>query len=53
MALIILILLIAAFLLFAFAAFGVSHPRFNLMAAGLACWVLAIILQTSASVHIH
>lgn len=39
-----LILLIAAFLLLLFAAVGVAHPRFNLMAGGLACWVLGEIL---------
>jgi hypothetical protein len=40
-----LILLIAAFILFALAAFGVPiPPRFNLIAAGLACWVLGILL---------
>ena len=33
-------LLIAALILFILAAVGVpSPPRFNLMAAGLACWV--------------
>jgi hypothetical protein len=34
-----LVLLIAAFILFVLAAVGVSG-RFNLVAAGLACWVL-------------
>lgn len=38
-----LILLIAAFILFVIAAFGVG-ARFNLVAAGLACWVLSVIL---------
>lgn len=38
-----LILLIAAFILFVLAAVGVGG-RFNLVAAGLACWVLAILL---------
>jgi len=42
-----LILLIAAFILFVIAAFGVGS-RFNLIAAGLACWVLAVILGSSA-----
>ena len=32
-----LALLIAALILFILAAAGVSHPRFNLTAAGLAC----------------
>ena len=36
-----LILLIAAFILFLLATFGVGS-RFNLVAAGLACWVLAV-----------
>jgi hypothetical protein len=36
------ILLVAAFVLFILATLGVpSAPRFNLMAAGLACWVAA------------
>lgn len=34
------ILLVAAFVLFVLATIGVPSPsRFNLMAAGLACWV--------------
>lgn len=44
MALLSLILLILAFLLFLLRAFGVSHPRFELMAAGLAAWVLSALL---------
>lgn len=40
-----LILLVAAFVLFVLSAIGVpSPPRFNLMAGGLACWVLSVIL---------
>lgn len=39
----VLILLIAAFILFALATFGVA-TRFNLVAAGLACWVLTVLL---------
>jgi hypothetical protein len=36
------ILLVAAFVLFVLSALGVPNaPRFNLMAAGLACWVAA------------
>lgn len=35
-----LILLLAAFILFVIAAFNVAS-RVNLIAAGLACWVLA------------
>lgn len=38
-------LLIAAFILFVLSTIGVpSPPRFSLMAAGLACWVLAEII---------
>lgn len=39
-----LILLILAFLLLFLAGLGVSTPRVNLMALGLALWVLAVIL---------
>lgn len=39
------ILLVAAFVLFVLAAIGIPQPpRFNLMAAGLACWVLALLV---------
>lgn len=38
-----LILLVAAFVLFVIAAWG-PESRFNLMAAGLACWVLSLLL---------
>lgn len=38
-----LALLIAAFVLFVIATFGVGN-KFNLVAAGLACWVLTYIL---------
>jgi hypothetical protein len=38
------LLLVIAFVLFLLAAFGVSSPRINLLALGLACWVLAILL---------
>lgn len=41
------ILLVAAFILFVLAALGVpSPPRFNLMAGGLACWVLSILVPS-------
>lgn len=41
------ILLVAAFILFVLSALGVpSPPRFNLMAAGLACWVLSILVPS-------
>lgn len=38
------ILLVAALICFLLAAFGVGAPRFNLLAAGLTCWVLAELL---------
>lgn len=38
-----LILLVAAFVLFVIAAFGIGG-RFNLIAAGLACYVLTKVL---------
>lgn len=40
-----LVLLVAALCILALAAIGVSHPRVNLVAAGLACWVLSLILR--------
>jgi hypothetical protein len=36
----VMVLLVLAFVLFLLAAVGVSHPRVNLVAAGLAAWVL-------------
>ena len=36
-----LILLILGFCLFLLAGLGLSHPRLNLVALGLACWVAA------------
>ncbi len=39
------ILLIAAFILFVLAVFGVGG-RINLVAAGLACWVLAALVPS-------
>lgn len=38
-------LLVAACILLILAAMGVPTGRLSLMAAGLACWVLAIILE--------
>lgn len=38
-----LVFIVLAFLCFALAAFGVGHPRVNLIAAGLACWVATLI----------
>lgn len=37
------LLLIAAFILFVLSALGVSSPRVNLLAAGLACWVATLL----------
>jgi len=48
MAIVALILLVAAFVLFLLAALWNPQPapsRFNLIAAGLACWVLSVILS--------
>ena len=39
-----LVLLIASFILFVIAATPISPPRWNLIAAGLACWVLSILI---------
>lgn len=39
-----LALLIAAFVLFVIAAIGFAPPRVNLIAAGLACWSLSLLL---------
>jgi hypothetical protein len=39
-----LLLLVAAFVLFLIVAIGVTVTRFNLLAAGLACWVLSQIV---------
>lgn len=39
------ILLVFAFVLFVLAAIGIpTPPRFNLIAAGLACWVLSALV---------
>lgn len=39
-----LLLLILAFLLLVCAALGVQTSRVNLLAAGLACWVLSLLI---------
>jgi len=44
MAIVILILLVAAFILLVCAAFGVGRPRVHLGWLGLACWVATAIL---------
>jgi hypothetical protein len=38
------VLLLAAFVLFALATFGIGHPRVNFVAAGLACWVAVALI---------
>lgn len=43
-----LILLVAAFVLFVLAAIGIPSGRVNLIASGLACWVLSVMLGTHA-----
>jgi hypothetical protein len=43
-----LLLLVVAFVLFVMVAVGFTLTRFNLMAAGLACWVLSEILAMFA-----
>jgi len=37
-------LLLAALILFVLAAIGIQHSRINLVAAGLACWVLSLLI---------
>lgn len=44
MSLLIVVLLLAAFIGFVLAAFGVAVSRINLIAAGLACWVLTLLV---------
>jgi hypothetical protein len=39
------VLLLAAFILFVLSALGVSASRVNLLAAGLACWVLVLLIK--------
>jgi len=39
-----LVLLILALVCFLAASFNVSSPRINLVAAGLACWVLTLLI---------
>jgi hypothetical protein len=39
-----LVLVILAALLFGLAAFGVGHPRYNLIAAGLCCVTVAYLI---------
>ena len=42
------ILLILALMLFIIAALGIKHPRVDVIAAGLALWVLSILLAPAA-----
>lgn len=42
------ILLLAAFVLLALAALGIGHPRVNLVAAGLACYVAVAVALVKA-----
>jgi hypothetical protein len=43
---IVLLLLLFGFVLFVLAGVGVAHSRVNLVAAGLACWILTVILHS-------
>jgi hypothetical protein len=45
-----IVLLIVAFILFVVSAFNVPS-RIGLQSAGLACWVLAVILGSGFSLH--
>jgi hypothetical protein len=47
-----LICLVFAFVLFVCATFGIGGTRYNLIAAGLAFWVLSLLLGGVAS-HLH
>ena len=40
----VLLLLLLGLLLFLLAAAGVGHPRVNLLALGLACWIATAVL---------
>lgn len=48
MSLAIILLLGLAFLLFLLRAFGVTHPRVELTALGLAAWVLTVLLGATS-----
>jgi hypothetical protein len=41
-----MILLVIAFICFLLAAFGAPIPRVNLVALGLACWVLTLVIPS-------
>ena len=53
MELLILILLIVALGCFLWAAFARTQPRINLVALGLAAWVLAVILGGLGDIDIN
>lgn len=40
----VIIMLILGFVCFAAAALGITSPRFNLIAAGLAFWILSVLV---------
>jgi len=40
-----LVLLVFAFVLFVLAALSVAVPKVNLLGAGLACWMLSLLLE--------
>lgn len=40
------VLLLAGFILFILAAMAVPVPRVNLVAAGLACWILTVLIAS-------
>lgn len=42
---VVLLLLLIGLIAFVMAAFGVGHPRINLLAIGLAAWIGAVILE--------
>lgn len=44
-----LVLLIAAFILFVLGALPIPTYKVNLMSAGLACWVLAVLVERSST----
>ena len=45
-----LILLVAAFVLFVLAALGIPSSKYSLIGAGLACWVLAVLLEMAKAI---
>jgi hypothetical protein len=49
MSTVVLVLLVAGFICLALATFGVAPPRINLLAAGLALWLLAELIPALAA----